>query len=88
MVLEQDAIGEDALRGWLLAAYAVQFDKSSHDLSNRILLQAYVKMNEVFHVFFKELECKGSHTDRFLDGSGIRCIISQVTDLTFLLVWS
>jgi len=72
MVLEQDAIGEDALRGWLVAAYAVQFDKSSHELSNSTLLQAYEKMNEVFPVFLKELECKGWHTDRFLDGSGSR----------------
>jgi len=72
LVLEQDAIGEDALRGWLVAAYAVQIDKSSHELSNSTLLQAYEKMNEVFPLFLKELECKGWHTDRFLDGSGSR----------------
>ncbi|KAK7393415.1 hypothetical protein VNO78_21970 [Psophocarpus tetragonolobus] len=72
MVLEQDAIGEDALRGWLVAAYAVQIGKSSHELSNSTLLQAYEKMNEVFPMFLKELECKGWHTDRFLDGSGNR----------------
>jgi len=83
MVLEQDAIGEDALRGWLVAAYAVQFYKSSHELSNSTPLQAYEKMNEVFHVFLKESECKGWHTDRFVDGNESQCIIIQVTDLTF-----
>lgn len=72
MVLERDAIGEDALRGWLVAAYAVQIDKASHELSTRTLLQAYEKMNEVFPVFLKELQFKGWHTDRFLDGSGSR----------------
>ncbi|KAG4970368.1 hypothetical protein JHK85_036789 [Glycine max] len=72
MVLEQDAIGKDALRGWLVASYAVQIGKSSHELSTSTLLQAYEKMNEVFPAFIKELQCKGWHTDRFLDGSGCR----------------
>ncbi|KAJ1397828.1 Root UVB sensitive family, partial [Sesbania bispinosa] len=72
MVLEQEAIGEDALRGWLVAAYAVQIDKFSHELSASVLLQAYEKMNGVFPVFLKELQNKGWHTDRFLDGTGSR----------------
>ncbi|KAL2327493.1 hypothetical protein Fmac_020920 [Flemingia macrophylla] len=33
MVLEQDASGEDALRGWLVAAYAAQVESSSHELN-------------------------------------------------------
>ncbi|KAK7345773.1 hypothetical protein VNO77_16384 [Canavalia gladiata] len=72
MVLEQDAIGEDALRGWLVAAYAEQIKRSSHDLSTMTLIQAYERMNEVFPLFLKELQSKGWHTDRFLDGTGSR----------------
>ncbi|XP_057423005.1 protein root UVB sensitive 2, chloroplastic-like isoform X2 [Lotus japonicus] len=72
MVLEQDATGEDALRGWLVSAYAVQIDKSSHELSASVMLQACEKMNEVFPVFLKELQNKGWHTDRFMDGTGSR----------------
>ncbi|KAK7284115.1 hypothetical protein RJT34_18854 [Clitoria ternatea] len=69
MVLEQDASGEDALRGWLVAAYA-KF--SSHELSANVLQEAYQRMNGVFPVFLKELQNKGWHTDRFLDGTGSR----------------
>ncbi|XP_027365421.1 protein root UVB sensitive 2, chloroplastic-like isoform X4 [Abrus precatorius] len=72
MVLEHDAIGEDALKGWLVAAYAVQIKKSSPEISTSALVKAYEKMNEVFPVFLKELQSKGWHTDRFLDGTGSR----------------
>ena len=72
MVLEQDAIGEDALRGWLVAAYASQNINSSHELSASVLQEAYEKMNDVFPVFLQELQNKGWHTDRFLDGTGSR----------------
>ncbi|CAJ1900996.1 unnamed protein product [Sphenostylis stenocarpa] len=73
MVLEQDATGEDALRGWLVAAYAAQVESSSlHELSASVMHEAYEKMNAVFPVFLKELQNKGWHTDRFLDGTGSR----------------
>ncbi|BAT85532.1 Protein root UVB sensitive 2 [Vigna angularis] len=73
MVLEQDASGEDALRGWLVAAYAAQVVSSSrHELSASIMHEAYHKMNGVFPIFLKELQNKGWHTDRFLDGTGSR----------------
>lgn len=72
MVLKQDASGEDALRGWLVAAFAVQTESSSHELSASVLQDAYDKMNGVFPVFLKELQSKGWHTDRFLDGTGSR----------------
>ncbi|XP_057438556.1 protein root UVB sensitive 2, chloroplastic-like isoform X1 [Lotus japonicus] len=72
MVLEQDASGEDALRGWLVAAYAAQIENSSHELSASVLHEAYKKMTGVFPVFLKELQSKGWHTDRFLDGTGSR----------------
>ncbi|KEH23923.1 putative Root UVB sensitive family [Medicago truncatula] len=72
MVLKQDASGEDALRGWLVAAFAAQIESSSHELSASVLQEAYEKMNGVFPVFLKELQNKGWHTDRFLDGTGSR----------------
>lgn len=72
MVLKQDASGEDALRGWLVAAFAAQSESSSHELSASVLQEAYEKMNRVFPVFLKELQNKGWHTDRFLDGTGSR----------------
>ncbi|KAH1258408.1 Protein root UVB sensitive 2, chloroplastic [Glycine soja] len=73
MVLEQDASGEDALRGWLVAAYAAQTHSFSHELSaTSVLHEAYEKMNGVFPVFLRELQNKGWHTDRFLDGTGSR----------------
>ncbi|KAI5426474.1 protein root UVB sensitive 2, chloroplastic [Lathyrus oleraceus] len=72
MVLKQDASGEDALRGWLVAAFAAQTESSSHELSASVLQDAYDKMNGVFPVFLKELQRKGWHTDRFLDGTGSR----------------
>jgi len=72
MVLKQDASGEDALRGWLVAAFAAQIESSSHELSVSVLQEAYEKMNGVFPVFLKELQNKGWHTDRFLDGTGSR----------------
>lgn len=62
MVLEDNATGEDALKGWLVAAYASKSD----------LTEAYDKMNEVFSPFLSELKAKGWHTDRFLDGAGSR----------------
>ncbi|RDX74868.1 Protein root UVB sensitive 2, chloroplastic, partial [Mucuna pruriens] len=72
MVLEQDASGEDAFRGWLVAAYAAEVESSSNELSANVLHEAYEKMDGVFPVFLKELQNKEWHTDRFLDGTGSR----------------
>lgn len=72
MVLEQNASGEDALRGWLVAAYAASMEKSFHDPSLTVLQDAYEKMNDVFTPLLSELQAKGWHTDRFLDGTGTR----------------
>lgn len=72
MVLEQNASGEDALRGWLVAAYASNIKQSVDDVSPDVLLHAYGKMESVFPEFLSELQSKGWHTDRFLDGTGSR----------------
>ncbi|XP_015578086.1 protein root UVB sensitive 2, chloroplastic isoform X2 [Ricinus communis] len=72
MVLEQNASGEDALRGWLVAAYATSMEKSSHMCTPSVLQDAYEKMNSTFDSFLSELQAKGWHTDRFLDGVGSR----------------
>nr|KAJ0207206.1 hypothetical protein LSAT_V11C500295240 [Lactuca sativa] len=64
MVLEQNASGEDALRGWLVAAYANQEVEKVED--------AYEKMNVMMPELVSQLKAKGWHTDRFLDGTGSR----------------
>ncbi|XP_024031489.1 protein root UVB sensitive 2, chloroplastic isoform X2 [Morus notabilis] len=73
MVLEHNATGEDALRGWLVAAFAADMEKKSfHGDSIDALQAAYKKMNHVFEPFLSELQAKGWHSDRFLDGTGVR----------------
>ncbi|KAF9683010.1 hypothetical protein SADUNF_Sadunf05G0167800 [Salix dunnii] len=72
LVLEQNASGEDALRAWLVAAYALNMKKSSHESTFVTLQDAYEKMNSVFDPFLSELQAKGWYTDRFLDGTGSR----------------
>ena len=72
MVLEHDATGEDALRGWLVAAYAANLEKTDHEPSMTVLQEAYDKMNSVFSTFVSKLQAKGWHTDCFLDGTGSR----------------
>ncbi|XP_021898469.1 protein root UVB sensitive 2, chloroplastic [Carica papaya] len=72
LILEHDATGEDALRGWLVAAYAADMKKSSDKPIVSILQCAYEKMNDTFTPFLSELQAKGWHTDRFLDGTGSR----------------
>ncbi|KAL5561890.1 hypothetical protein UlMin_031637 [Ulmus minor] len=72
MVLEHNATGEDALRGWLVAAYAADMEKSFHEPTTSALQAAYKKMNDVIDPFLSELQVKGWHTDRFLDGTGSR----------------
>ncbi|KAJ0259962.1 Protein root UVB sensitive 2 [Hirschfeldia incana] len=72
MVLEHDATGEDALRGWLVAAYAKSMGKTYNDPDDVILQDAYEKMNDVFSPFLSQVQAKGWYTDRFLDGTGTR----------------
>ncbi|MFS7902548.1 putative Root UVB sensitive family [Helianthus anomalus] len=68
LVLEQNASGEDALRGWLVAAYA----SPAANREVETIEEAYEKMNTVMPTLLSELRAKGWHTDRFLDGTGSR----------------
>lgn len=72
LILEHSATGEDALRGWLVAAYAADIEKSVPESSVNVLQEAYDRMNSVFPPLLSELQSKGWHTDRFLDGTGSR----------------
>ncbi|KAL3337556.1 hypothetical protein AABB24_029943 [Solanum stoloniferum] len=72
MILEHNATGEDALRGWLVAVYASDMERLVNEPSANILQEAYDKMNSTFSPFLAELQAKGWHTDRFLDGTGNR----------------
>lgn len=72
MVLEQTATGADALKGWLVAAYTARMRNSSPGFRPEIVQEAYEKVNSVFNPFLEELHSKGWHTDRFLDGTGVR----------------
>lgn len=72
MVLEHNASGEDALRGWLVAAYAANLEKSAREPNFNALQEAFERMNSVLSPFISELQAKGWHTDRFLDGTGSR----------------
>lgn len=72
LILEHNATGEDALRGWLVAAFAADLEKSVDEMSASILREVYERMDNVFHPFLSELQAKGWHTDRFLDGTGCR----------------
>lgn len=72
MVLERNATGEDALRGWLVAAYAATMEKSGYGQRDKVVQDAYDKMQNTFPSILSELKSKGWHTDRFLDGTGNR----------------
>lgn len=73
MSLEQSASGEDALRGWLVAAFADAMEKSGHGSAGLpVLNAAYEKMEGVFPAFLSEVKMRGWHTDQFLDGNGKR----------------
>ncbi|XP_056161106.1 protein root UVB sensitive 2, chloroplastic-like isoform X2 [Syzygium oleosum] len=67
MVLEHNATGEDALRGWLVAAYVRCMEKSNHEMNARVLQDAYMKMSDTFSPFVAEVQAKGWHADQFLD---------------------
>ncbi|KAF3323769.1 Protein root UVB sensitive 2 [Carex littledalei] len=74
MVLEVNATGEDALRGWLVAAFAAEMDKSvaSSSDDHEILHEAREKMVRIFPIFISQVKSRGWHTDQFLDGNRIR----------------
>ncbi|KAJ3708479.1 hypothetical protein LUZ61_012184 [Rhynchospora tenuis] len=73
LVLDVNATGEDALRGWLVAAFAAEMDKSGvSSLENEILHEAHGKMEKVFPSFLSQVKNRGWHTDQFLDGNRIR----------------
>ncbi|KAK6164461.1 hypothetical protein DH2020_001325 [Rehmannia glutinosa] len=55
-----------------VAAYAAEIEKSFRKPSENALLEAYERMNNMFSPFISELQAKGWHTDRFLDGTGCR----------------
>lgn len=72
MILEYGATGEDALRGWMLAAYAAEIEKTKNLSNDHALEAAYGKVDDLFPSFLSDLQKKGWHTDRFLDGTGSR----------------
>ncbi|XP_075507161.1 protein root UVB sensitive 2, chloroplastic-like isoform X2 [Primulina tabacum] len=72
LILEHSATGEDALRGWLVAAYAADIENSSNIQSENVLAEAFDRMDGVFPSFLSEVRAKGWHTDRFLDGARCR----------------
>lgn len=72
MILEHNASGEDALRGWLVAAFAAELERSADGQKQSVVSLAYEKMESVFPSFISEVKRKGWHTDRFLDGLGSR----------------
>ncbi|KAG8082688.1 hypothetical protein GUJ93_ZPchr0014g46549 [Zizania palustris] len=72
MVLEQSATGEDALRGWLVAAFASEMERSGAGSGDTVLNEAYKRMESVFPVFVSEVKGRGWYTDQFLDGNRSR----------------
>lgn len=72
LVLEQSATGEDALRGWLVAALAADMEKLGLGSSQTVLPAAYEKMESIFPSFLSEMKIRGWYTDQFLDGNGSR----------------
>ena len=77
MVLEQSASGEDALRGWLVAAFASEMERSGMGLRDAALNEAYEKMDRVFPTFVSEVRSRGWYTDQFLDGNGSRIAFAK-----------
>ena len=77
MVLEQSASGEDALRGWLVAAFASEIERSGMGSRGAALNEAYEKMERVFPTFVSEVRSRGWYTDQFLDGNGSRIAFAK-----------
>eukprot|EP00249_Psilotum_nudum_P018145 c26660_g1_i1 orf=127-1488(+) len=86
LVLHDFATGEDAIRGWLLAAYAAKLARNQERVGlsssklgfglqkENVLDEAYKQMEKVFPTFITGLKERGWHTDLFLEGSGVRVI--------------
>lgn len=87
LVLHQSATGEDAVRGWLMAAYAHKFAgddaHSARELVNdkgfglkkaSALKDAYEQTEKVLPAFLEGLREQGWHTELFLGGSGCRAV--------------
>jgi hypothetical protein len=77
MVLEQSASGEDALRGWLVAAFASEMERSGIVSRDTVLKEAYEKTKMVFPSFVSEVRSRGWYTDQFLDGNGSRVAFAK-----------
>jgi len=77
IVLEQSASGEDALRGWLVAAFASEMERSGMGSRDAALNEAYEKMDRVFPTFVSEVRSRGWYTDQFLDGNGSRIAFAK-----------
>jgi hypothetical protein len=72
MVLEQSATGEDALRGWLVAGFASEMERSGAGSRDAVMNDAYQKMESVFPLFVSEVKSRGWYTGQFLDGNHSR----------------
>lgn len=71
MILENGAVGEDALRGWLVAAFCKE-SESAGVSEAEVMGAAYKKMGKIFPSFLSEVKSRGWHTDQFMDGNGCR----------------
>ncbi|KAL2641415.1 hypothetical protein R1flu_009002 [Riccia fluitans] len=87
LILHQSATGEDAVRGWLLAAYAYQIahkndlsgkdDAGSHGFGLKkmdALRDAYQRTESSLPALLRGLKENGWHTHLFLEGSGYRAV--------------
>ncbi|XP_020574111.1 protein root UVB sensitive 2, chloroplastic isoform X2 [Phalaenopsis equestris] len=72
MILENSAGGEDALRGWLVAAFSKESRLAGMPSEEEVIGAAYRKMEKIFPSFISEVKCRGWYTDQFLDGNGSR----------------
>eukprot|EP00850_Spirogloea_muscicola_P016694 SM000137S00472 [mRNA] locus=s137:311893:315848:+ [translate_table: standard] len=83
MLLHQAATGEDAVRGWLLAACAAEAAEAagvsgthSHGSGGALqvaaLPEAYQRMEALAPPLLAGLQAAGWHTHLFLEGSGVR----------------
>ncbi|KAK8955193.1 hypothetical protein KSP40_PGU020219 [Platanthera guangdongensis] len=78
MILEKSANGEDALRGWLVAAYSRENELAAGVVEEEeVVGGAYRKMEKVFPAFISEVKSRGWHTDQFLDGNGSRFAVQH-----------
>ncbi|KAK8935278.1 hypothetical protein KSP39_PZI012847 [Platanthera zijinensis] len=78
MILEKSANGEDALRGWLVAAYSRENELAAGVVEEEeVVGTAYRKMEKVFPGFISEVKSRGWHTDQFLDGNGSRFAVQH-----------